>query len=63
MHNNKLFNTTKVQADKNAKHVGQVRECVRTSMYKLHKVLAKQTWYPARERFGQLLQLIVDATI
>lgn len=33
------------------------------SVYKLHKVLAKQTWYPARELFGQLLQLIVDATI
>lgn len=41
MHNNKLFNTAKVQADKNATHVGQVRECVR--MYELHKVLAKQT--------------------
>lgn len=31
MHNNKLFNTTKVQADKNATHVGQVRECVQVA--------------------------------
>lgn len=44
MHNNKLFNTTKVQADKNATHVGQLSVCVRAYvLYKVHEVLAKQT--------------------
>lgn len=30
---------------------------------RMHKVLAKQTRYRAREHFQQLFQLLVDATI